>query len=135
MTVPYTQIRIARPTANLAEIIRFYEIGLGLKKIGNFEDHDGYSGVMFGLPDETYHLEFTQYSSPSSLPSPHKDNLLVFYYPDTTSRNTVANKLITMGYKEVEPENPYWKTHGITIEDPDRWRVVLMDIPGFKALS
>lgn len=33
-----------------------------------------------------------------------------------------------MGYDEVEPENPYWKDKGITIEDPDGWRIVLMKI-------
>ncbi len=34
---------------------------------------------------------------------------------------------------KVEPENPYWKNHGITIEDPDKWRIVLMEINSFKA--
>lgn len=33
-----------------------------------------------------------------------------------------------MGYDEVESENPYWKEKGITIEDPDGWRIVLMYI-------
>ena len=32
-----------------------------------------------------------------------------------------------MGYKEAEPENEYWKEKGITIEDPDGWRVVFMN--------
>jgi hypothetical protein len=30
----------------------------------------------------------------------------------------------------VVPENPYWEERGITIEDPDGWRVVLMNTPG-----
>ncbi len=54
------QIRIARPTGQLKEIIRFYEEGLGLKRIGSFSGHEGYSGVMFGLPHTQYHLEFTE---------------------------------------------------------------------------
>lgn len=54
------QIRIARPTGQLDEIIRFYEEGLGLKRIGEFSKHNGYDRVMYGLPRADYHLEFTQ---------------------------------------------------------------------------
>jgi len=35
-----------------------------------------------------------------------------------------------MGYPEVAPENPYWMQKGITIEDPDGWRLVLMNTEG-----
>jgi hypothetical protein len=35
-----------------------------------------------------------------------------------------------LGYAAVAPENPYWNERGITIEDPDGWRVVLMNTPG-----
>ncbi len=35
-----------------------------------------------------------------------------------------------MGYPEVEPENLYWKEKGVTIEDPDGWRIVLMNTEG-----
>ena len=131
---PYTQIRIARPTDRLDKVIDFYKNGLGLQQIGGFEGHDGYSGVMLGLPDESYHLEFTQHASGSACPAPTKDNLLVFYFADAPTRDEVATRLAGMGYPEVEPENPYWKTHGITIEDPDGWRIVLMKIKSFKGL-
>ena len=40
-----------------------------------------------------------------------------------------------MGYKAVSPENPYWNEHGITIEDPDGWHVVLMATTGLKGNS
>jgi len=32
-----------------------------------------------------------------------------------------------MAYGEVEPENEYWKNQGITTDDPDGWRIVLMN--------
>lgn len=35
-----------------------------------------------------------------------------------------------MGYPEVEPENLYWTEKGITIEDPDGWRLILMNTEG-----
>ena len=129
---PYTQIRIARPTDQLEKVVDFYKNGLGLTEIGSFNDHEGFSGVMLGLPDQTYHLEFTQHKNGSPCPAPTKDNLLVFYLQDKEQRNEIAERLFNMGHLEVEPENPYWKKHGITIEDPDKWRIVLMEIKSFN---
>jgi hypothetical protein len=129
--VRFTQFRIARPTHQLDKIIDFYKNGLGLPEIRSFKDHDGYTGIMFGLPDSAYHLEFTQHREATPCFPPSKDNLLVFYYPNAEERNKVADQLFKLGAKEVEPENPYWKTHGITVKDPDEWRIVLMDVKGF----
>lgn len=124
---PFTQIRIARPTEQLNKVVDFYKRGLGLPEIGHFNDHEGYSGVMLGMPDKRYHLEFTQHTNGSPCPAPTKDNLLVFYLPSADQRNSIVQRLARMGYQAVEPENPYWKDKGITIEDPDKWRVVLME--------
>ncbi|MGD6795980.1 VOC family protein [Metabacillus indicus] len=126
----YVQVRVARPTNNLQEIVRFYGEGLGLKQIGQFQDHEGYDGVMFGMPDASCHLEFTQHIDGSPCPAPTKDNLLVFYIPNKDEIQHMHSHLTTMGYKTVEPENPYWKESGITIEDPDGWRIVLMCTKG-----
>jgi hypothetical protein len=38
------QLRIARHTERLEELVRFYRDGLGLAEIGGFRDHDGYHG-------------------------------------------------------------------------------------------
>ncbi|WP_139488285.1 VOC family protein [Brevibacillus dissolubilis] len=130
--MPVVQFRVARPTDKLDEIIRFYGEGLGLTRIGGFENHDGYDGVMFGLPGVDYHLEFTRHVSGSPCPAPTEDNLLVFYLPDRTARDAVANRLHEMGYPAVEPENPYWKGSGITIADPDGWRIVLQNTSGMR---
>ncbi|MEY8749363.1 VOC family protein [Alkalicoccobacillus gibsonii] len=126
------QIRIARPTDQLERVIEFYEKGLGLKRIGSFKKHSGYNGVMYGLPDATYHLEFTQHIEGSPCPAPTEDNLLVFYVPEYAEIVQVAERLSQLGYGEVEPENPYWSEKGITIEDPDGWRIVLMNTKGLQ---
>ncbi|KEZ50879.1 VOC family protein [Metabacillus indicus] len=126
----YVQVRVARPTNNLQQIVRFYGEGLGLKQIGQFQNHEGYDGVMFGIPDASYHLEFTQHIDGSPCPAPTKDNLLVFYIPNKGEIQRLHSHLKTMGYKTVEPENPYWKESGVTIEDPDGWRIVLMCTKG-----
>jgi catechol 2,3-dioxygenase-like lactoylglutathione lyase family enzyme len=128
--LPAAQVRIARPTDKLGEVVRFYSEGLGLEILGSFKDHDGYSGVMVGLPGREYHLEFTEHEHGSPCPAPTKDNLLVFYIPDTVAIETIAARLGEMGHAPVEPENPYWQKQGLTFEDPDGWRVVLMATVG-----
>jgi len=124
------QVRVARPTDRLKEIERFYCEGLGLEKVGSFQNHDGYDGLMVGLPNTAYHLEFTQHIDGSPCPAPSKDNLLVFYMPEQSSIEKLTNRLREMGYDEVPPENPYWIGKSITIEDPDGWRIVLMNTNG-----
>lgn len=128
--LPAVQVRVARPTDRLEEVVRFYRDGLGLKELGGFRGHAGYDGVMLGLPGHAYHLEFTQHEEGSPCPAPTKDNLLVFYIPDETAIKKLAERLYAMGYPAVPPENPYWAKRGVTIEDPDGWRVVLMNTTG-----
>ncbi len=55
--LPVAQVRVARPTDRLIEVIQFYRDGLGLREIGAFTGHAGYDGVMLGLPGAGYHLE------------------------------------------------------------------------------
>ncbi|MGV3467382.1 MAG: VOC family protein [Heyndrickxia sp.] len=129
-SLPTTQFRIARPTNHMDKIIEFYGQGLGLEKVGEFHMHEGYEGVMFGLPEKQYHLEFTQHESGNPIPHPPEDQLLVFYIADTFRWNEIVNRLMGMGYRQVPSENPYWDRGGITIEDPDGYRVVLMNTVG-----
>ncbi|MGB7999046.1 MAG: VOC family protein [Anaerobacillus sp.] len=124
------QVRIARPTDRLEKIVHFYETGLGLERVAEFSGHEGYTGVVYGLPHLQYQLEFTSHEAGSPCPAPTTDNLLVFYIPSKEELQKVADRLHRMGYGEVEPENVYWKERGVTIEDPDGWRVVLMNTEG-----
>ena len=127
-----TQVRIARPTDRLAEVVRFYRDGLGLRELFRFEEHDGYYGVMLGLPGANYHLEFTSHVDGSPCPAPTRDNLLVLYFAGESAMNDVVARLAGFGAQPVPSENPYWKTHGgITFEDPDGWHLVLMPRPVF----
>ncbi|GGJ77536.1 VOC family protein [Virgibacillus salexigens] len=124
------QVRIARPTDKFNEVIKFYEQGVGLEKLTEFSGHSGYEGVVIGLPDSQYHLEFTHHKDGSPCPAPTTDNLLVFYIPEKNEIEKIADRLSRMGYEEVEPENKYWKEKGKTIADPDGWRIVLMNTEG-----
>ena len=124
-SLPVVQVRIARPTTRLTEVVRFYRDGVGLRVLGTFEDHAGYSGVMLGLPDTTHHLEFTTRGDGAGLPTPTPDHLLVFYIASRAAIEERVEQLAAMGYHAVPPLNPYWATRGATVPDPDGWRIVL----------
>jgi len=128
--LPTRHVRIARPTDQLDEVVRFYREGLGLPEIGRFAGHAGYRGVLLGLPGTAYHLEFTQHDHGSPGQAPSRDNLLVLYFDHLSQAEQAASRLAALGYPRVDAENPYWTDNGAaTIEDPDRWRVVLMPQP------
>jgi ribosomal protein S18 acetylase RimI-like enzyme len=125
--LPARQVRIARPTDQLDELVRFYRDGLGLFELDRFAGHAGYRGVLLGLPGADYHLEFTEHDKGSPCPAPSRDNLLVISFDDQTEMGQVVVRLAGLGYPPVSAENPYWTDHGaVIVEDPDRWRVVLM---------
>jgi catechol 2,3-dioxygenase-like lactoylglutathione lyase family enzyme len=124
--VTIAQIRIARRTDRLDEVVRFYRDGLGFEVIGKFADHDGYDGYMLALPGRRDHLEFTSHREGSPCPAPTRDNLLVLYLPEIADITALTERLSALGYRPVETENPYWATrNALTFADPDGWRVVL----------
>jgi catechol 2,3-dioxygenase-like lactoylglutathione lyase family enzyme len=120
-------LRVARPTDNLAAVIRFYEEGLGLTRLGSFEDHDGFDGVMLGIPGAPYHLEFTSKRNHRVGRASTPDNLLVFYLPDRIEWQAAIDRLIAAGCAPVASFNPFWDKSGRTFEDPDSYRVVLQN--------
>jgi GNAT superfamily N-acetyltransferase/catechol 2,3-dioxygenase-like lactoylglutathione lyase family enzyme len=116
------QVRVARHTERLAEVVRFYRDGLGLPEIGGFRDHDGYDGAFLALPGTGAHLELTAGGSHGA-PAPHPESLLVLYLGDDAA---VREGIARLGVEPVAPANPYWAGHGVTVEDPDGFRVVLV---------
>ena len=120
-------LRVARPTDNLTAVTRFYRDGLGLDVIGQFENHDGFDGIMLGKADAPYHLEFTYHPDHPAGRAPSKDNLLVFYMPDSAIWLAAVARMEAAGYPPVPALNPYWDRRGKTFEDPDGYRVVLQN--------
>ncbi len=131
----FVQVRVARPSEDLSEIERFYVEGLGLPKLGGFDGHAGYDGLFIGLPGHDHHLAFTRRDGGGSCSAPSQDNLLVLYYPDLAARNEVVARLAKQGHMPVEPLNPYWRDFGVTLEDPDGWRVVLVHGRGIEGAA
>jgi len=116
------QVRVARHTQRLEQVVAFYRDGIGLPEIGGFEGHDGYDGVFLAVPGTGLHLEFTT-GGDHGAPSAHPESLLVLYLGDEEAVRAVGQRL---GAAPVAPANPYWAEHGVTFEDPDGFRVVLV---------
>jgi catechol 2,3-dioxygenase-like lactoylglutathione lyase family enzyme len=116
------QLRVARHTERLDELVAFYRDGLGLPEIGGFRDHDGYDGVFLEIPGTGAHLELTS-GGDHGAPQPHPESLLVFYLGDAETVRATVNRL---GVQPVTPANPYWAEHAVTVEDPDGFQVVLV---------
>ena len=116
------QLRVARHTERLDDLVRFYRDGVGLEEVGGFRGHAGYDGVFLALPGSGAHLEFTS-GGRHRTPEPHPESLLVLYLGSADAVQAVVSRL------EAEPvaaANPYWEEHGLTFEDPDGFRVVLV---------
>src|ERR1051325_63894 len=84
MSLAKAHLRVARPTDQLAAVVKFYRDGLGLEVLYEFQDHDGFDGVMLGHKAAGYHLEFTCKRGHAAGKAPSQDNLLVLYIPDRT---------------------------------------------------
>ena len=117
-----TQLRVARHTERLDELVRFYRDGLGLEEVGGFRNHDGYDGVFLAVAGTGAHLELTA-GGGHRAPVPHPESLLVLYLGDDEAVQTVAARL---GIDPVVPANPYWAEHATTFADPDGFPVVLV---------
>lgn len=124
------QVRISRPTNRLKDVLRFYCEGLGFQQILHFEnDPWGYGGVVLAIPGFDNHLEFTTHENgflETQTRPATGDHLLVLYINDATAYDQLLTRMEMHGYNPVAACNPHWDQNGITFEDPDGWRIVLM---------
>ncbi|MFI1016101.1 VOC family protein [Streptomyces sp. NPDC020965] len=119
-------VRFARPTGRFDDVLAFYRDDLCLPVIALWRDHDGYDGVVFGLPGTAVQMEITQHGTPPSVPEPNPENQLVLYLRGPGARDAVAARLAERGHQPVEAANPYWPRYGaVLFKDPDGWMVVL----------
>ena len=71
-----------RPEPDLGRCVVMYQHGLGLVTVGQFEDHEGLSGVILACPNSAYHFEFTFCHTRSVAPAPTPADLYVLYFPE-----------------------------------------------------
>jgi len=123
----FVHMRIARPVTRLEAALRMYTRGLGLKKIADFTDHDGFSGVMLGRADLQWHMEFTTCHHHPVKPTQTEEDLLVLYYPEKEEWEQVCASMLSAGFVTVRSFNPYWDVNGRTFVDTDGYRVVIQN--------
>lgn len=120
-------IRIARPSLDLAAAERFYVQGLGLsvlfRKVASAESGT-YNLLMVGPAGGQWHLELTAATRDVVRPSPTPEDLLVIYLAAPPGAELTA-QAVAHGGTVVPAHNPYWDDGGVTIADPDGYRVVL----------
>ncbi|MFB6538345.1 VOC family protein [Streptomyces noursei] len=118
-------LRLARPTRDLVAAGRFWRDGLGLRELHRHTSQAGeHSLLMLGWPDAAWHLELTHDPSGALHPTPTADDLLVVYVGGPVPEGLVA-RLERCGGTRVAAHNPYWDAWGVTVEDPDGYRLVL----------
>ncbi|MCX4751674.1 VOC family protein [Kitasatospora sp. NBC_01287] len=121
-----TPIRIARPSRDLAAAERFYVAGLGLDVL--WRTTERVSGehdlVMLGPADGAWHFELTRDPEHPLEPTPTVDDLFVLYLGAPVEQDLV-DRLLAAGGTRVPAHNPYWDEFGVTVTDPDGYRLVL----------
>jgi catechol 2,3-dioxygenase-like lactoylglutathione lyase family enzyme len=121
----FVRFRSARPANDLRAIERFYVDALGCTRVGAFEDHEGFDGLILGSPDASWQVEFVRERGVTAPRSPTPEHLLVFYVADRAALAVREVAMRTAGHAPVEPHNPYWLRHGLTFSDPDGYHVVI----------
>jgi catechol 2,3-dioxygenase-like lactoylglutathione lyase family enzyme len=121
----FVRFRSARPTNDLRAIERFYVDALGCARLGSFEGHEGFDGLIFGTPDGAWQVEFLRERGVIAPSAPTHEHLLVFYVADRAALAARDAAMRAAGHCPVEPHNPYWLRHGVTFADPEGYRVVI----------
>jgi catechol 2,3-dioxygenase-like lactoylglutathione lyase family enzyme len=117
------QIRIARPTRDLDKAVAFYRL-LELPVLASFEDHDGYNGVVLGLPDTSKQLELVQYEG--EIPAPTGEDQLVLYLGSAERVSREAARIHAAGFEPEAAANPYWaRNAAVCFVDPDGYWLIL----------
>lgn len=120
------RIRIARPVADLAATERFWVEGVGLEVLWRTGDQaeGGHALTMLGAPGAAWHLELVADAHSAAQARPTEEDLLVLYLGESPSESWLE-RIERAGGSRVPARNPYWETWGVTVVDPDGYRLVL----------
>ncbi|HEY1673372.1 MAG TPA: VOC family protein [Streptosporangiaceae bacterium] len=121
---PASHLRVARPSRDLEAAERFWAGGLGLSVLyrADASAEGGHGLLMVGWPGAAWHLELV--ADPAGPGTPTEEDLLVLYLGDEADEELIQ-RLVQAGGTRVPARNPYWDEWGVTIADPDGYRLVL----------
>jgi hypothetical protein len=121
-------LRIARPSRDLGAAERFWVDGVGLAVLWrtppDLPTEDGHGLLMLGWPQASWHLELVDDPEAGEAAAPTEEDLLVLYLGGPLAPG-LEDRLVRAGGRLVVARNPYWERWGVTIEDPDGYRLVL----------
>ncbi|MER5928820.1 VOC family protein [Streptomyces sp. NPDC002054] len=123
---PTAHVRVARPSRDLAAATRFYVDGLGLTVLWRTTERvpGEHDLLMVGPPEAAWHFELTHDPDRPVEPAPTADDLFVLYL-GRPADEALIDRLTAAGGTRVPSHNPYWDAYGVTIADPDGYRLVL----------
>lgn len=120
-------LRIARPSKDLESACRFWRDGVGMRVLWRTEPAELGDGehelVMLGFAGAAWHLELV-FAHDAPRPTPTDEDLLVLYL-DGPVPAEVISRMEACGGRRVTAANPYWESWGVTVQDPDGYRLVL----------
>lgn len=121
-----SHLRIARPSRDLARAERFWVDGLGLEVLARVapEGDSDHALLMLGWPDAAWHLELVDDPDGETPPASTEEDLVVLYLGGPID-HAVIDRLVAAGGERVPSRNPYWDSWGVTLQDPDGYRLVL----------
>jgi catechol 2,3-dioxygenase-like lactoylglutathione lyase family enzyme len=119
------KIRIARATNDFSKVKQFYCDGLGLEVLTSFENHEEFSGLILGIPGQTYQFEFTRENNCEAPRATSEELLWIFYVANQIEWESRIERMIGHGFFPIESNNPYWDRGGKTFEDFEGYRIVL----------
>jgi catechol 2,3-dioxygenase-like lactoylglutathione lyase family enzyme len=127
--LPTSHLRIARPSHDLQASQRFWVDGLGLDILFRADStaEGGRPLLMVGWPDAAWHLELVGDPDDETPATPTEEDLLVLYVHGDVDEDVVG-RLVDAGGTRVSARNPYWDRWGVTIADPDGYRLVLANL-------
>ncbi|MDN4161843.1 VOC family protein [Nocardioides abyssi] len=121
-------LRIARPATDLAAAERFWIEGVGLDVLwrSGADVEGAHALTMVGAPGAAWHLELVDDADSAARARPSEEDLVVLYLEEPPSAAWL-DRIERAGGRRTASRNPYWDRWGVTVVDPDGYRLVLSE--------